>query len=203
MKRLVCTLLLALMTTISTTAFASSEGITYEAGEANSVSATDAKGKNVVLIKNKDTNEIVYVNQTDSGEFYSSTEKFLLKNNIVEGAYTIQFNGMQEKTFHIGMSSASGDVKLTKIDGDVGEITNADGTKNIGYVCHNASGTFTGVVIKIGDKYYGTKLNVENFTVDNAAIAIQINGITSEEPSVWLTGRNFELSDKSYSDKSE
>lgn len=195
MKRLVCTLLLAVMATMSTNAFASSEGITYEVGEANSVSATDAAGKNVVLIKNATSEDIVYVGQTDSGEFYSSAEKFLLKNNIDDGAYTIQFNGTTAKTFYIGMNSDAGDVELKKIDGEDGMITNDDGTKNIGYICENASGTFSGVIIKIGDKYYGATLNVGSMTVENAAIAIQINGIKEDEPRVWLTSRSFEVAD--------
>ena len=130
MKKLVCTIMLVLMTAISATAFASEE-ITYKPGDANSVTAADAENKNTVLVKNQTTGEIVYVNQTDAEHLYTAATEFLLKAGAADGAYTIRFNGTEAKTFYIGMTDETGDVQLQKIDGDSGVIDNGT-TKSIG-----------------------------------------------------------------------
>lgn len=201
MKKLVCTIMLALMTAISATASAS-EGITYKPGDENSVTVADAENKNTVLVKNKTTGEIVYVNQTDAEHPYTAATEFLLKAKPGDGAYTIQFNGTKAKTFYIGMAGVPGDVQLTQISTD-GERENSDGTKSVGYIANDVTGTFSGVIIKIDDKYYGAKLNTDSLIVSGAAIGLQINGITTEDPTVWLTSRDFDASGAEYGTETE
>lgn len=191
MKKLACTIMLALMAAVSTTAFASGD-VTYEVGD-NSVTAADAAATKTVLVKAAN-GDIVYVGQTDAVGGYTAADKFLLKAEAADGAYTIQFNGKQAKTFYIGMGSALEDIKLEKIE-EGGELDNGDGTKSVGYKCENATGTFSGVIIKSNGKYYGAELNAKSLTVENASLGIQINGIPSDDnaPEVWLTSRSFEL----------
>ena len=148
--------------------------------------------------------KIVYVDQATST--FDAATKFMLKRNsqdkqsVNDGVYTIILGSEEQdairNTFYVGMTDSTNDVVLTRIPGNDGETTNANGTKNIGYKNDSITGTFTAVVIKTGDVYYGVKLNADTITVDNASVGIQINGITDDQAAnttVWLTSRSFEL----------
>lgn len=192
-KQLICIMAAAAMLAAAPAALAS-EGVTYDLGK-KSVTVDGQDQKKIVLITNSD-NDIVYVNQADST--FQATDEFLLKNDVTEGTYTIKLGADSGEAvtipFTIGMSEASGDVKLT-MPTEGGEATNSDGkTKNIGYTANNVSGTYKSVIIQKNgdDKYYGITLGTV-MTLDNAAVGIQINGVsdTTTISKVWLSQRGI------------
>ncbi|MGN0180918.1 MAG: hypothetical protein ACI4DP_00655 [Candidatus Ornithomonoglobus sp.] len=202
MKKFIVGILTAAMAlSVSITSFAES---TYNVKD-NYVTSDDASGmKTVIITKGESTSEsvedsdIYYVGQAAAGDtFTGAADKFLLKAGAPAGAYTVTFGGSGttpvSKVFYIGVSTAANDILLDRITTEGGETSNEDGTKNVGYLASNVTGSFRGVIIKVGSDYYGVSLNAENMTLANASIGIQINGVGDEYPEVWLTSRGFEL----------
>lgn len=163
----------------------------------NSVEVNEESGRKTVIITNEN-GEIVYLNQVSGG--FGNTEILELKEHIPDGKYTIKLGADSSttiaKTFYIGFMETGGiDVKLYKPDQNP-TTTNADNTKNIGYMQTGVTGSYHSLVIKKGSKYYGMELRPV-MTLNNAAVGIQFNAVADESDisEVWISGRDLETND--------
>lgn len=193
MKKLVSFIIAAAaVASMSVTALAS---VDYNVAD-KSVTSDKAEGKRTVIItKGTGTSDsdIVYIGEAKNT--YSALDKFLLKldnGELADGEYTMRFNESEPVKFYVGMSNGTTDIQLTLIDGEGGSMSNSDGTKNIGYINEEATGTFDSIIIKKGDRYYGMKMST-TFTGTGTAVAVQINGVPENDSiqGVWLTSRDF------------
>lgn len=194
MKKIVAVMMTVMVLASATSAFASE---TYYTDK--SVSSDDAQGMKTVLITNDSTNEIVYVNQESGGSVFSASTKFLLKESVSEGSYTIKLGGGDAavtKEFYIGLSQLMGDVEMKAVS-DVSEV---DGGYAIGYTAENITTDYKTLLVKKTD---GTVIGCEidtKLTGDaNVVYGVQINAESKEDlesiANVYISTRAITISD--------
>ena len=137
MKRIVCLAALTAMLSISATAFADDAEVftlpaDYVGGSSDSATV-NADGYSTVLItKDEENGEIVYIDQADDA--YSASETFLLKTDPAYGKYKVTLGsetGAYNTYFYVGAYSDNNeDIAMTRLQN---EKDNEDGTFNIGY----------------------------------------------------------------------
>ncbi|MGN1092839.1 MAG: hypothetical protein ACI4RS_04220 [Monoglobaceae bacterium] len=192
MKKLLFCMVLSIMMLSVLPAYA--ETTTYTPDENGGwVSSDVAKGKRTVLIKNDETDTIVYVNQAETA-FTAATQFLIKKETPADGMYTILLGGDDGQnvtsTFYIGMNYDSGDIKMVKRINPEDQIENG-----VRYAC-SVSGAkeFKTVIIKMGGEYYGFNApNGWSVSGTSTSFGVEIKSDNDDDVNqitdVWLSER--------------
>ena len=157
-KILACLAVIAAFSGVTALAETTYNDIYYGANNEVRVDASvnDIGGSNTVIVKNASTQEIVHIDQNDSG--FTSAAAFLLKEGVADGEYIASFG------------AADGTVKTLNFyvgDLQIGDLTLDRANKMI--VAKTAS-TYTVDGKQVIDKDTGEAVYTKGFTYDNVDI---------------------------------
>ena len=212
MKRIVYIAALTAVLSIGITALAEDNGdFTYPAeylGGASDTAKVNAAGYSTVLIEKDDENgEIVYVDQADDA--YTGAQSFLLKSDPDVGKYKVtlgsEANGAYQTYFYVGVDSSNpADKAMTRLQNEV--QNKAETGYNIGYYTElAASEASTYKSLKVGyadnQKYGGFDLSGGAWDTNYSGegdlyLVFQLNDV----PSTWKDSATVFLSTDQVSD---
>lgn len=197
MKRIVCLAALTAILSIGVTAFAEdTETFTFPAeyiGGTSDTASVNAAGYSTVLItKDEENGEIVYIDQADN--VYSSGSDFLVKANPEVGKYKVTLGSETREPyqtyFYVGVDSLnSNDKAMTRLHNE--ELNEAETGYNIGYyteLAANDAKTYNSLKIGYADnvKYGGFDLAGGAWDTNYSGegdlyLVLQLNDV----PSAW------------------
>ena len=194
MKKLLCLAALTAILSIGVTAFAEdTETFTFPAeyvGGTSDSASVDATGYSAVIIeKDEDNGEIVYIDQAD--DVYTVAKTFLLKADPKIGKYKVTLGSKTSEAyqtyFYVGVDSTNNDKAMTRLQG---EEQTEDGY-NIGYyavVSSDDAQTYKSLKVgyKNQPKFGGFDLSdTLNETVFSGASSLYLIFQLNDVPSDW------------------
>ncbi|MBQ3425751.1 MAG: hypothetical protein IJH37_01240 [Clostridia bacterium] len=137
--------------------------------------------RTVMIYKSDDAfgaDDIVYIDQADNGNAFSSVTKFVLSSNPGEGTYIVRIGeksgntAAETLTFRIGSPVTSGDRTPDKTFIE-------DSTAAFGWEALDNASSYNSVLIKVGDRVFGVPVDFSTIS-GSVSLGLKITEIPEE-----------------------